>query len=767
MSEIDETDVGVRGLLLAACAASRESLLEHEVYSLARLAGLETPRFHFWEGAPGDHLPDGALALASSSAAGIVVKIVSPQILHKSEAGGVAFADPEPAALLEAGRRVWRETGRSEPDADRLGLLLVEKAERPLASPAGEVLISYRLDPAFGPVLFLGLGGMLTEWFGAATGGGSTAVLQPGQVARGLAAAADRSGPIALLFRKSRVHASPPLDLERTAEALERLARVAAIGTVAGGGGGAGPDVGAGRFLTEVEINPAFVTAAGSLLVVDGKGRLGPGPEASPARPIRKIANLLRPRSAAVFGASSGSLNPGRIILRNLKGSQGLSYGHLYAVHPKEAAIDGVPCVASGDLLPETVDLAVVSVPAEGARDTIVSLAASGKAESIILIPGGFAETGQKGLEGEIRKALTGSRSTPGEGPVLLGGNCLGLVSKWQYNTFFLPQYKLPFHDAPGETLVAVSQSGAYLVSLTSNMDGLIFPLASISYGNQMDLTVSDFLEYYAEVPGVKVIACYIEGFQPLDGERFVRLARRLRAQGRRILAFKAGKTALGAKAAQSHTASLAGDYAVARSLMEQAGVEVAESLDEFEDYVKAITMLGDRTLTGRRTAIISNAGFECSSVLDKLFSLELAELSEATRRRLEKCLPAIAHADNPVDATPMATTRQFVEAVAALLDDPGVDNLIVSPLPVTPALDDLAPNLAGVHSENIYSPGSLPQEVLRLFRASTKPVVANVDSGDLYDDLVHVLQRGGIPVFRKIDRASRALSAFCNPPRT
>ena len=755
MKSTNVTAGTVEGLLGAVRAAGRDALLEHEVYALARLAGLEIPRHHFWEGPPGA-LPEAARDLAAASPAGVVVKIVSPQILHKSEAGGVAFAAADPEALLAAGRRVWEETGRREPSAVRLGLLLVEKAQRPLSTPAGEVLLSYRFDPAFGPVLFLGLGGMLTEWFGAATGGGSTAVLQPGDVARGLAAAADRSPALSLLFRPSRVHAAAPLDLDRTAESLERLARAASAGS------GGGPE---GSVLSELEINPAFVTASGGLLVVDGKGRLGPAPVVSPARPIRKIGNLLKPRSAAVFGASSGSLNPGRIILKNLKASQGLSYGHLHAVHPKEASIDGVPCVASAELLPETVDLAVVSVPAEGARDTIVALAKSRKAESIILIPGGFAETGKKGLEDEIRRSLADSRSGPGEGPVLLGGNCLGLVSKWQYNTFFLPQYKLPFHDAPGETLVAVSQSGAYLVSLTSNMDGLIFPLASISYGNQMDLTVSDFLEYYAEVPGVKVIACYIEGFQPLDGERFVRLARRLRAQGRRILAFKAGKTALGAKAAQSHTASLAGDYAVARSLMEQAGVEVAESLDEFEDYVKAITMLGDRTLTGRRTAIISNAGFECSSVLDKLFSLELAELSEATRRRLEKCLPAIAHADNPVDATPMATTRQFVEAVAALLDDPGVDNLIVSPLPVTPALDDLAPNLAGVHSENIYSPGSLPQEVLRLFRASTKPVVANVDSGDLYDDLVHVLQRGAIPVFRKIDRASRALSAFCNPP--
>ena len=106
-----------------------------------------------------------------------------------------------------------------------------------------------------------------------------------------------------------------------------------------------------------------------------------------------------------------------------------------------------------------------------------------------------------------------------------------------------------------------------------------------------------------------------------------------------------------------------------------------------------------------------------------------------------------------------MADTRAFIAAAEALLADPGVDSLLVSPVPVTPALDNLAPDLAGTHGENIHSPGSLPQELLRLFRESGKPVAANVDSGRLYDDFVMVLQRGGIPVWRKIDRASRALS--------
>jgi acyl-CoA synthetase (NDP forming) len=173
--------------------------------------------------------------------------------------------------------------------------------------------------------------------------------------------------------------------------------------------------------------------------------------------------------------------------------------------------------------------------------------------------------------------------------------------------------------------------------------------------------------------------------------------------------------------------------------------------------------MLADRLPSGRRLAVLSNAGFECGAVLDRLYSLELAALAPATKARLEACLPSIAHADNPVDATPMAGTAEFVDAAEALLRDPGVDALLVSPIPVTPALDNLAPDLSGTHTENIFSPGSLAQELLRLFRETAKPFVVNVDSGRLYDDFVGVLQRGGIPVYRKIDRASRALSALCS----
>ena len=764
----------VETILTRAAEEERSALCEHEVYSILSEAGLEVPRHAFWEGAPGSALPAKIADFVHSRAGGdVVLKIVSPQILHKSDVGGLAFVPSEPEMVLARARTLWDEVGRRTEGAELRGILVAEKVHAVSGSPASETLLSVKQDPAFGPVIVFGLGGVLTEWYGRMTSGLSTVILQPGNVREGIGNLVDLLPSLSFLFSPSRLHATPPLDPERTCEALERLGRLA-VEFSAGGGS---------RFtLEELEMNPMLLAADGRWVAADGVGRFSTTKSRTHVRPIERISNLLRPKSALVVGASSRGMNPGRIILRNLKQAGSITYGHLYTVHPREGAIDGFPCLHSLSDLPEKVDLAVVAIPAEWARDTIRELAERDLAASIILIPGGFAETGKSRLEEEIIEALSASRERPGGGPVLVGGNCLGIVSKQQYNTFFLPQYKLPFHDAPGDNLVAISQSGAYLVTLTSNLDGIIFPRASISYGNQMDLTVSDFLEYFLEDDAVKVLACYVEGFKPLDGERFVRLARELRSRGKRVIAFKAGKTPLGAKAAQSHTASLAGDYAVARFLMEEAGIIVAETLNMFEDFAKIFAMLWDRIpprapasvsdgmylrrapsdVVGRRVGIISNAGFECATVLDKLYNLERGALAPETRERLKSCLPGIAHADNPIDATPMATTREFIEASQALLADPGVDALLVSPVPVTPALDNLAPNLAGVHSENIYGPHSLPQELLRLFRETSKPIVLSVDSGRLYDDFVVMLQRSGIPVYRKIDRASRALSALC-----
>jgi acyl-CoA synthetase (NDP forming) len=733
------------------------ALLEHEVYALLAAAGFDVPRHVFWNGAPGRVPTEIEEFLEDLRGDEAVLKVASPQILHKSDVGGISLSKKSPAAVADAAKKMWDDVGRRAPDADLLGILVLEKLVPATGTPAAEALLSFKHDPAFGPVLVFGLGGLLTEWYGQMAPGNTTAILRPGNVKQGLEAAVEKYPALKIFFEGNRARAQAPLVLDEVAAKLESFSENLLLSF--------SPENSLGNpTLEELEVNPLLLTVDGRWVAADGKARLSSrrAASAASARPLAKIAKLLAPKSAAVIGASASGMNPGRIILKNLKQSEGVAYGHLWAVHGTEKTIDGVPCVASVAELPEKVDLAVVSVPAPAAPEVVAALA-NGKAESIILIPGGFGEAGRGDLESALRKALADAHAHPDGGPVLVGGNCLGVVSKRQYNTFFLPQYKLPFHDAQGDSLVAVSQSGAYLVSLTSNLDGIVFPRASISYGNQMDLTAADFLTYFAEDPTVRLLVFYIEGFAPGDGERFARAARRVTSEGRHVIVFKAGKTALGAEATRSHTASLAGDYAVARALLESAGVIVAETLDMFEDYTKVHTMLGDRPPAGSRLAVLSNAGFECSAVLDKLYGLMPAAFGPSTLARLRACLPGIAHAANPVDATPMADTPAFVEAAAAILDDPEVDMLLVSPIPVTPALDILAPDPFGGHSENLFSKGALAQELLRLFRATQKPVVVNVDSGRLYDDFVMVLQRGGIPVFRKIDRASRALSAlFC-----
>jgi acyl-CoA synthetase (NDP forming) len=749
----------IERILEGAESAGRSRLLESEVYGIVREVGLATPAFATVPaGAPSAEIEAAAAGLlASCRPEGLVIKIESPDILHKTEAGGLLFAPPDAGEAARRCAALTEAVLRNAPKARLAGLLLCEKIPYRPDTPGLELLLSLRQDRALGPVVVVGLGGLLTEWYGALAPGETTWILSahdPLLAADAPPPEGDLSPAFDLLFRPSRVHKKAPVDLAAFWPGLRAWADLA---TTFGVDGQAGPFV-----IEEIEINP-MAAGAGAPVALDGLGHFSREKPRVRRRRIDKVRSLLEPRSVAVIGASGKAMNSGRIILRNLRAAEGVAYGRIYPVHPKEREIDSVPCVPGVRDLPERVDLAVVAVPAEAARDAIRDLVDEEKAHSIILIPGGFAETGDARLAGEIVEAVEKGRSQADGGPVLCGGNCLGIVSKRRYNTFFLPLCKLPYHDAPGDNVAAISQSGAYLVTLASRLDGVLFPKASISYGNQMDLTVSDFLEHYLDDPDVRILSCYIEGFQPLDGRRFIDLAREHVLRGRSVIVFKAGKTSLGARAAASHTASLAGDYAAARALMENAGALVVESLDDFEDAVMAFSMLYERVPAGRRVAVLSNAGFECSVSMDALFDLELAAFTPQTKARLAETLPNIAHADNPIDTTPMAGTEAFVKAVEAMASDTGVDALVVSVIPVTPALDSLAPSLDGEHGDNVFGERSLARELARVARATQKPVVAAVDSGRIYEDFVRILLRAGIPTFRKIDRATRALSLYCS----
>ena len=729
----------------------RTVLLEPEGYTILAAAGMDVPAFRVVRDA--DAVDSAALDTLSGDA--VVLKVVSPDVLHKSDVGGVKVVARTVEAVREGVATVLDRVRTNVPEADLRGVMIVEKIAFVADAPGTELLLSARQDEAFGPMVAVGPGGVLTEWYGKLSKGRSHTILGAGlgkgefdaergtQVLKSTAFGAQA-------LRPSRLFSTAPFGEEALQDALRAL--VSLIERTEDGQ----------PVFEEIELNPV-VAVDGRPVALDALIRLAtPRKALRPQRPVEKVGALLHPRSAAIYGASANAMNAGRIILRNLKQAQGLDYGRLWAVHPKADRIDGVPCVKSTVDLPQDVDIAVIAIPAEKAAEAIDEIATSGRAKAIILIPGGFAETGEGERAVEVQEILAKSREREDGGPVLVGGNCLGIVSKHEYNTFFLPTYKLPFHDAPGDDLVVVSQSGAYLVTFTSNLDGIVFPRVSISYGNEMDLTASDFFEYYLDhETEPRVFSFYIEGFQPGEGERFLGLVQRARKEGRAVVVYKAGKTAAGAKAAASHTASIAGDYAVARALMTEAGAIVCETLNMFEDTTKVLTMLRDRKARGRRVGVITNAGFEAGAVSDHLYGLEMTTFSDETRRKLEEVLPVIAHCGNPIDCTPMTDTQGYARAVEIMAHADEVDVIVVSAIPAAPTIDILAPDPEGAHTENVFGLASLPAEIKRVFRSTDKPIVATIDSGRLYDPAVLLLERAGVPVYRKIDRASRALSTF------
>ncbi len=760
MSLATTADTGVEpgpAVVASAHAEGRLLLLEHEVYALLASAGLAVPR-HRLVGVAGE--VDAALCTALGSA-GAVVKIVSPDLLHKSDVGGVVACRNEVEDVRSAVARVLAAASDAAPDARLVGALVVERVAF-RAGAGREILAAFRHDEAFGPVVVLGAGGLDTEALLGALRPEKARVML---AARGLEAEAAlralRGTLVHAAFtgrlRTSRGHGADEALLGELALGLARLAET-----------WAGFDPPGGVGLAELEINPMVAAEDGRIVALDGLARLHHPPPLPPPRPVAELGRLLVPASAVVIGASAEGTNPGRVILRNLAAGGGVPRERIFAIHPKAAAIDGCRAFASLAELPEPVDLAIVSVAADRGADAIVQeIVRTRRARTITLIAGGFGET-EHGREAEarIRAALAESHRAPDGGVLLNGGNCLGIISvPGRYNTFFIPPHKLPVREGPGRGLASVSQSGAYLVSQISNLDRVVQPRYAISFGNQMDVTVSDYLAHLEGDPAARVFAVYLEGFSRGDGARFLEAVRRITASGRAVLLYKAGRTREGSAAAASHTASAVGDYEVCEELARAAGAVVAASLDQFEDDVTTFALLDGSRTGGRRVAVLSNAGFEATAAADSLSGLQLASLAPATRARLAELLPpGIVDVHNPCDATPITPTDRYAAIAQAMAEDPQVDALVVAGVPATPALDTLARGEG--HAEDAAGESGLATRLAAVFRSTGKPVVFSVDSGVLYDPLVAAMRQAGLPTFRRVDRATRALARFLGPGR-
>jgi acyl-CoA synthetase (NDP forming) len=713
----------------------RRPLLEPEAYELVRALGVAVPAYRFIRRADDLRSPD----LEGLPGEQVVLKVVATGLPHKTDVGGVEVVPKELAALRKATARMERALG-VEHALD--GFLLCELVDHD-RSLEGELLLGLRWSDEFGPLVTLGPGGTDSEFLADQLERGRAATFFSPALRGRAANSLDRKRFLSSVCAARRGR-PPRFDRAALEDVLARALELAESAIP--------------HQLGELEINP-LVSTAGGLIALDALARPGSGERAAAeTRPTDQIRYLLEPRSVAVVGVSSTRMNPGRLIVRRLHAA---GYdGRLTIVKPGTESVDGCPCVPDLEALDTPVDLLVLSLSAPQAVAWIEQSVAAAAARSVILIPGGLEErVGGEVLATRVRAVLERARAAGEPAPVVNGGNCLGVRSRpGRVDTLFLPQDRLPLDPGNGEPLALVSQSGAFAIAREGGL-GRLTPRYLISVGNQTDLTVGDYLSYLAGDADLEIFACYVEGFRPLDGRRFLEAAARIHKSGRAVVLYRGGRTTSGVSAAASHTAAIGGSYRVTRELAEAAGILVAETLDDFTDLVRLLCLLRGRGAHGRGLGALSNAGFECVTLADGAGAtgLELAPLSDATRGRLrslliERGLGEIVTVRNPIDVTPMLDDEAFASATRLLLADDTVDVAVIGCVPHTGALDTLAPG---------SRPGSVAHRLADLFVETGKPWVTVVDGGPRYDPMVEVLEAKGVPVFRSADRALRALGAL------
>jgi acyl-CoA synthetase (NDP forming) len=753
----------------------RSFLLEPEVYDVLRQAGIAAPRFIFLQA--GEKAARKGLAALGSDT--VVVKVVSPLIIHKSDVGGVEFVKADAASVNRACGRMLRnvplrylrwETKTGRPISEKgpglksvresvSGFLVMEKVKFENIGFGSELLLGVRNSRDFGPILTMGGGGLDVEYMNERLREGRAVAMSSVHLAAddaipSLLEPLTFFGKLAAEFRGRKPLVAP----QALAETFLRFRDLAAAFS---------PYSDLSPFvIEEAEVNP-FVVRAGKLVPLDGVCRFSREKRPVAGRPIENIRGLLRPQSIGIIGVSE-KMNLGHIILNNIL-KNGFPRESVFVVKPGLQEIEGCRSVPSVKDIPGPVDLFVLTLAADQCAEVMKELVENGQARSVIIIAGGMGEKeGGGSIEEEIRGLLARGRAEGKITPIVNGGNCLGIYSKpGRYDTTFIPDYKLPRPKSPRSDLAVISQSGAFMVCRMSKLP-MIEPLYAVSLGNQLDLTASDYLDYLKDDPEVKIFAVYMEGFKPGDGLAFARAVRDITADGsRKVLVYKVGRSPEGRAATSSHTASVAGDYPVFRSVLEQAGAIVAADLFEFESFMKALVFLEGKKVRGRRVGLLSNAGFECVVLADNLkdgSGLELVAFGTETRRRIVSILQPLGidrlqDVHNPLDATPVADDAVFCECARAILEDSGVDCAVVSNVPMTPAEQTL-PAGEG-HREDFLRPESFARRIVEIFRSTDKPFVVCIDAGELYTPLAVFLENSGIPVFRRADEAVRFLRAF------
>ncbi|MCW6169195.1 MAG: CoA-binding protein [Thermoplasmatales archaeon] len=393
------------------------------------------------------------------------------------------------------------------------------------------------------------------------------------------------------------------------------------------------------------------------------------------------MERLFDPGSIAIVGASSDATKIGHVVLKNLISS---GYpGRIYPVNPSAKEIMGLYCYPTVKSIQSKVDLCVIGIPALGAV-SVLRECVDALIPYVIMIPGGFAETGKKGeaLQNEVKDIISGKITR------VIGPNTVGIyVPGKQVNTTPTPAERVAF--PPDGVISFVSQSGALgLLTMDTISEFKTGINAFINIGNRADLDEIDFLRYFLKDKKTKAIALYVESIP--RGREFYKALRET-SWDKPVIILKSGRTNVSAKAAQLHTGSLATNDRVLDGILKQAGVIRVANETELLDASRALAY--SKLPLGNRVVVITTAGGVGVLTVDFITSsrtavLKIAELSDSLKEKIKHIILPIASAENPIDLTADGSVEQ-IDRVIGLINESGEADLVVLfALPQTPKMD-------------------------------------------------------------------------------
>jgi len=620
----------VRKILDSVKADKRTSLTAPEGKLVCDAYGIPVPKEGVAKSA------SEAARIATDMGFPVVMKIVSPDILHKTEAGGV-MVGVKTAADVEANyTAILANAKKYKSDAKIEGIQVQQ-----MLMGGQEVIVGAVTDGSFGKLVAFGLGGVLVEVLKDITFRLAPATRQDAlSMLDGIQAHEMLKG----------VRGSDPANREAIADIIVNVSKLISDF----------PEI------TEMDLNPVFATkdaavAADVRIVVDF-APAPPRPRPNHDDIVRQMNRIMKPKAVAVIGASAENGKIGNSVMKNL--INGGYKGEIYPIHPKAEEILGKKVFKSVKDIPGEVDIAVFAIPASLVAGALVECGEK-KVVGAILIPSGYAETGN--VEGQEEIQAIGQKY----GIRLMGPNIYGFY----YTPANLCATFCTAYDVKGSAALSSQSGGIGMAIIGFSRSAKMGVSAIVGLGNKSDIDEDDLLTFFEQDDNTQIIAQHCEDLK--DGRAFAEVARRV-SKKKPIVVLKAGRTSAGAKAASSHTGALAGNDKIYEDVFNQSGVIRARSLRDMLEFARGIPVLP--TPKGENVVIITGAGGSGVLLSDACIDnkLSLMTIPPDLDAAFRKFIPPFGAAGNPVDITGGEPPITYVNTVKLGLEDPRIHALIL-----------------------------------------------------------------------------------------